>query len=224
VLHGYIDPEDYRVEDYTSRYADWLAEAGYYVFHPNYRNHPPSDEGENPFRIGYSLDTLNLMAIIRAQSLDPTSTLRRADGESIHLMGHSMGGGIAWRVITVRPEWVDAVAFYGSMNADEALNFEKIQEWTNGDGGDFELESAWYELEAISPIYHLRRSYSVPVEIHHGARDTTVPVEWSVEACERLQQYGFTVQCFTYNLSGHTFYGASENLFMERLIDFFNRY
>src|SRR5690554_6834974 len=44
VLHGYIPPRQYGTIGYTTRYADWLARAGYLVLHPNYRNHPPSDE------------------------------------------------------------------------------------------------------------------------------------------------------------------------------------
>lgn len=48
MLHGYIDPEEYEIVDYTRRYADALAEAGYFVIHPNFRNYPPSDIGPNP--------------------------------------------------------------------------------------------------------------------------------------------------------------------------------
>ena len=50
VLHGYIDPAEYDTLAYTQRYADALAEAGYFVIHPNFRNYPPSDEGPNPYR------------------------------------------------------------------------------------------------------------------------------------------------------------------------------
>ncbi|HRQ14989.1 MAG TPA: peptidase, partial [Promineifilum sp.] len=56
MLHGYIDPGEYEIVDYTRRYADALAEAGYFVIHPNFRNYPPSDSGPDPFRIGYAAD------------------------------------------------------------------------------------------------------------------------------------------------------------------------
>ena len=89
-----------------ANYADALTEAGYFVLHPNYRNYPPSDSGPNPFRIGYAADVLNLIGIIQRQSQDPYGPLRRADGEQIHLMGHSMGGGIA----PVARQWATSAA------------------------------------------------------------------------------------------------------------------
>ena len=95
VLHGYIPPSDYETVSYTERYANALAEAGYFVIHPNFRNYPPSDSGPDPYRIGFATDILNLIAIIREQSLDPSGYLRRADADDINLFGHSMGGGIA---------------------------------------------------------------------------------------------------------------------------------
>jgi len=59
VLHGFVTPENYQTLAYTTPLADALARAGYFVIHPNYRNHPPSDEGPNPFRVGYANDVLN---------------------------------------------------------------------------------------------------------------------------------------------------------------------
>ncbi len=132
VLHGYIDPDAYDVVPYTRRYADALAEAGYFVIHPNFRNYPPSDSGPDPFRIGYATDVLNLIAVIREQSQDPLGTLRRADADNIHLWGHSMGGGVTLRVLAVnRAPYLKAAVLYGSMSGDEALNYGRIRAWTN---------------------------------------------------------------------------------------------
>src|SRR5215216_1468349 len=61
-LHGYIDPAVYNTLDYTTRYADALASAGYIVLHPNLRGYDPSDDGENLFRVGMAIDVLNLVA------------------------------------------------------------------------------------------------------------------------------------------------------------------
>src|SRR5829696_273074 len=61
-LHGYIEPAVYNTLDYTTHYADALANAGYVVIHPNLRGYAPSDNGENLFRVGMAIDVLNLLA------------------------------------------------------------------------------------------------------------------------------------------------------------------
>lgn len=220
VLHGYVDPDDYEVEAYTTRYADKLAEVGYFVIHPNYRNYPPSDSGPDPYRIGYATDILNLIAILQEQSRDPDGVLRRAEATHIHLMGHSMGGGVALRVATVWPDAVKAVVLYGSMSGDEALNYEKISEWTDGRVGAFELDASAETLSQISPIDHLDRLQS-PIAIHHSRADDVVPVAWSEALCAELEALELPTECHFYNGMPHTFNGPTDELFMGRMITFF---
>lgn len=229
VLHGYIPPRQYRTMDYTTRYADMLARAGYLVVHPNYRNHPPSDETEAfaageqdaDFRVGYAVDVLNLLAIIQTQG-GQRGPLEKADTEQLHLLGHSMGGGIALRVITVNSD-VDAVVLYGAMSGDEAKNFQRILEWSNGQSGRWELAAAEEDLQRISPIYHLSRIQAA-VSVHHGALDDIVPAEWSWELCDLLRERGKDVECFNYPDAPHSFHDEVDRLFQQRVIDFFGRY
>ncbi len=223
-LHGYIDPANYQTIDYTTRYADALAEAGYLVLHPNFRNYPPSDDGPDPFRVGYARDVLNLIAIIRQQSKDPNGPLRRADADNIHLWGHSMGGGIALRVITINNDpYIRAAVLYGSMSGDEVRNFERIQEWSGGLAGDFELAAPQEMIAAISPINHLER-IEAAVSIHHSNADQVVPPEWSDDLCQRLEALDHPLECYTYEGLPHTFSGQGDALFIQRTIDFFHRY
>jgi dienelactone hydrolase len=221
VNHGYVSPAGYSTLAYTTRYADALARAGYIAIHPNYRNYPPSDEGPNPFRIGYTVDVLNLVALVRDQAGQP-GPLQRADRENIGLWGHSMGGGVTLRAITVDPE-IKAAVLYGSMSGDEKKNHEKILIWSNGERGQEELNTPEEDLERISPIFHLERIRSA-VSVHHGELDGTVPLEWSVDLCQRLDALGKTVECFTYPGQPHTFRGDGDQLFIQRIIAFFDRF
>ena len=229
VLHGYIPPENYGTIAYTTRYADFLARNGYLVIHPNYRNHPPSDQTEayaggrqtHDFRVGYALDVLNLLAIVENQA-GTSGPLARADGNALHLLGHSMGGGIALRTIVVYPD-VDAAVLYGSMSGDEYQNYERILVWSEGEVGEEELATAPEDMERIAPIHQLDRIRTA-VGIHHGAEDAQVPPAWSDELCERLQTLGKTVECFSYPGAPHTFHDETDRLFQQRVLEFFNRY
>jgi dipeptidyl aminopeptidase/acylaminoacyl peptidase len=220
VMHGLVNTSTYQTLTYTRPIADALASAGFLVLHPNYRNHPPSQSGPNPFRVGYAIDVLNLLALVRRQGgLD--GPLALADPDRVGVMGHSMGGGITIRVVTVDAD-IDAAVLYGSMSGDEKKNYERVLLWSNGEEGRAEYETAEADLVRISPIYH-QADIQAPLSIHHGDADTVVPPEWSTELCQDLKDLGKFVECFSYTDQPHNFTGESFLLLMERAVDFFNR-
>jgi dienelactone hydrolase len=220
VMHGYIPPQQYNTIAYTTRYADTLTRAGFLVIHPNYRNYPPSDEGPDLFRANQAVDALNLIAIIKVQAGRP-GPLQSADPNFIGMLGHSMGGGITLRTITISNA-VQAAVLYGAMSGDEQRNYEKIAEWSGRGRGLEELKASPDDLQRISPIFFLDR-ISAPVSIHHGDYDGTVPPAWSEELCQKLQVLNKVVECFTYPGQPHTFQGEADQLFMQRVVEFFNR-
>lgn len=222
VLHGYVEEEGYQVENYTAGYAAAFANAGYISIHPNYRNYPPSDSGPNQFRVGFAIDVLNLIAIANASAGQP-GLLQSARPDAVFLWGHSMGGGIALRAITVGAD-VQGAVLYGSMSGDERRNFEHIRDVLSaGDRGLEELSVPLEELQFISPAYFYDR-IRVPVSIHHGDIDDVVPLSWSAELCGLLQTLGKQVECFTYHNMPHIFYGLNDHLLIQRSIEFFQRY
>jgi dipeptidyl aminopeptidase/acylaminoacyl peptidase len=230
VLHGYVPPAEYETVAYTRRYADALAEAGYFVIHPNFRNYPPSDEGPDPFRTGFAIDVLNLIAIIREQSQDPLGTLRRANADDINLWGHSMGGGVALRVLAINPApYVKAAVLYGSMSGNEAWNYGRVQEWSGGRSGRFELNASPERMAQISPVNYLDR-IEAAVAVHHSRDDETVPVAWSEDLCRRLEELSaageipFAPECHFYEGLPHTFRGNGDLVFIERVANFFGRH
>ncbi|MBE2222752.1 MAG: alpha/beta fold hydrolase [Anaerolineae bacterium] len=219
VLHGFVEPDEYDVEAYTMPYADELAKDGFLVIHPNYRNYPPSDNGDNLFRAGYAIDVLNLIDIIKTQAGQP-GPLQNADPNRIFLFGHSMGGGIALRVLTVSQD-VRAAALYSSMSGDEQRNFEKVIVWSKGTSGTEELAASAEDLQRISPIYHLE-NITVPISIHHGTADGVVPPEWSYQLCEQLRELGKEVSCYRYPGEPHNFTAAARKRMIDRVSAFFN--
>lgn len=220
-LHGYIDPAIYSTLDYTTRYADAISSAGYIVLHPNLRGYAPSDDGDNLFRVGMAIDVLNLIALVQSQSrgTDPLST---AAPDRIGLWGHSMGGGISTRVLTVTDD-VRAAVLYGAMSGDERKNYEAILGWSGQTRGLEELNVPLEALNRISPMYFFQ-NITAAVSIHHGTADATVPLDWSILTCDQLTALGKSVECVYYQDMPHTFYGAGDEEFIQNMVRFFNQY
>src|SRR5215208_3967578 len=172
-LHGYIDPAVYNTLDYTAHYADALASAGYLVFHPNLRGYTPSDNGDNLFRVGMAIDVLNLIALVQSQS-GGTVPLKNANPDAIGLWGHSMGGGVTTRVLTVTDK-VKAAVLYAAMSGDEAQNYNAIREWSGQTRGLDELNIPVDALTRISSMYFFE-NITAAVSIHHGTADALVPM------------------------------------------------
>jgi dipeptidyl aminopeptidase/acylaminoacyl peptidase len=220
-LHGYIDPSIYDTFDYTTHYADALASAGYLVVHPNLRGYPPSDDGENLFRVGMAADVLNLIAILKA-SAGQLGPLEAADASRMGMWGHSMGGGITTRVITISPD-IQAAVLYAAMSGDEARNYEAIGAWSNGERGVEERAVPTGQLAQISPI-HFFGDITAAVSIHHGLADALVPVQWSMQTCELLRAGGKDVECHFYEDMPHTFRGQEDKEFIQYTLQFMNRH
>ncbi|GAA6757959.1 alpha/beta hydrolase family protein [Thermus oshimai] len=215
VLHGYVEPSRYRLLAYTTPYADWLAERGFLVLHPNYRGHPPSEGAPaRGLRHPYAVDVLNLLAEVRKGAFP------QADPARIVLFGHSMGGGIAQIVALVDPGLRGAV-LYGSMSGDERLNLERIRFWSGGTRGG-ELFALPPELLAAHSAWTYLEDLRVPLSVHHGLKDAQVPPEWSWVLCRRLKALKKPVECFSYP-AGHLFWGEAEAQFRARVAAFLGR-
>jgi dienelactone hydrolase len=221
VLHGFIEPENYVLTPYTTSYADALARAGYLVIHPNLRNFPPSDNGSDLFRTGLAIDVLNLIALIDQQAGQP-GPLALAQPDTIGLWGHSMGGGVALRVLAISPD-VDAAVLASAVSGDDKANFDYLFRATKGAKGKEERSTPDEVVAQIAPIHHLDRVHA-PVSIHHGRQDPGIPVITSEDLCQRLRILEKPVDCFFYPNEAHIFGPAGTELLMQRSREFFDRH
>lgn len=201
-LHGYIPPSEYETLDYSSRYADAIARKGFIVLHPNLRNFPPSDSVERgrDFYAGFTADVMNLLAYVRQEAGQADSIFKDADLNRMGIWGHSMGGGIALRVISLVPE-IKAAVLYGAVT----------QRYSNSTAG-FDV----IDLESSSAAY----------SVHHGLADEKVDVNGSYRFCAQLEEMGKEHECFFYEGAPHTFIrlGQDEPVFIERTVDFLEKY
>ena len=217
MCHGYIHPEKYATGNGTWQEADYLVRRGYITIAPDYRSHGGSDNGTSFFHIGYAEDVLNLIA-----SLD---SLKEADSSRIGIWGHSMGGGVALRAAVVSKK-VDAVAVFGSVSADERVNY--LYGMGNAPGaGAAQLgspQSAENRIvyRRVSPINYLDR---IPaLSIHHGQADSIVPFQWSQDLFKQAQKDGIEAELFLYPGAEHILVDADWQLAMQRTADFFDTY
>ncbi len=217
MMHGWVDPAEYSMLDYSTRYADALAEAGYLVVHPNLRGYGASQDAYDPIGIGDTIDVLNLLALVRTQAGE-AGLLEKADGSRIGIWGHSMGGGIVLRMLETDQD-IDAAVLYASINADERLNLEYFD--TDDGRGNTPIHTTDEVLRTLSASTYLDR-ITTPLSIHHGEFDTVVPLEWSDQLCTDLGTLQKEVYCYFYENQQHTFQNSGDTLFIQRMIDFFD--
>lgn len=207
--HGYIDPAIYTNGRGLKREQDYLAREGYVVIHSDYRNHAQSDDdpsSERNFRLGYAEDVINAILAVRAANLS------YIDGGRVGMLGHSMGGGVAYTIAVTRPDLVDAFVLFAPVSADVRDNFDK---WTRSRPevaseilsahGSFEENPEFWD--SISPRTYFQ-NIEDPLSIHHGTVDESVPLEWSQRAVDVLEELGKDVAFEVYPGEPHEFASA----------------
>lgn len=241
--HGFFARSVYNSGDGTDRAAAYLAQQGYITIAPDYRSWGGSDIGESFFYSGLVIDVINL--------LNAVPSIEEADPIRIGMWGHSMGGGVTMKVLTIDPR-VKAAVLYSTVSADMA---DIINRWGMGCFGDIaqgelivgcnssdvipndlplNLQAAYRfaasdadTLKKISPYYHLD-VVTAPVQIHYGTNDGEfiggTPPQWSVKLTQALRDAGKEAEMYQYDGEGHSFIGQPWFDFMNRTVRFFDQY
>lgn len=217
--HGWISPARYWSGADTWKAAEYLSERGYLTISSDFRGWGQSDNGDNFFRSGILIDTLNLISSL--------PSVPEADSERVGMWGHSMGGGLATKAITIDPR-IKAAVLYAPVSG---YDVEVFGRWGASIRRDLEpkLLEAYADalnrpefLVQTSPNYHFD-AVSAPVQIHIGTADRTTPPEWSTAIHQALLEAGQAGTLFEYSGQGHAFQGESWLLFMDRVSDFFDQ-
>ena len=208
--HGYIPPNVYKTTERYIAYVDQLARAGYVVFRIDYRGHDQS-EGEATGAYGspgYQVDVMNAVASLKQHP--------NVNPENIGMWGHSMGGYLTLRAMTISSDikagviWAGVVASY----PDLLYNWRRTGAftpspsstgrgwrgaWIEQYGTPEENPAFWDSVSATSYLSDL----SGPIELHHGTADDDVPVEFSIRLAELGRQHGQIVNLYTYEGDNH---------------------
>jgi dipeptidyl aminopeptidase/acylaminoacyl peptidase len=217
--HGYIPPPRYWSGADTWRAADHLAAQGYLTISPDFRGWGGSDSGDNFFRTGLVIDVLNLVSSL--------PSLPQADPNRVGMWGHSMGGGVTTKAITIDPR-IRAAVLYAPVSADDT---DVIRRWGRGvrGGGEDSIARVYQTasrdrgfLRLTSPIHHFD-FVTTAVQIHQGTADNTTPSQWAEAIWHALQAAGREVEYYSYPGQGHALQGESWDMFLQRVTDFFER-
>lgn len=221
--HGRIEPKEYLPERQYSRHCEYLGEQGFVVFKPDYRGHGNSQgEVETIFESGYAVDVLNA---ISALLLD--SRLRGNDkGGKIGIMGHSLGGNIALKVMEVRPDIKAGVIWGGAViSADQIL-----EKWFSDDarksiaeelikeyGEPKENPEFWKSISPINFVEYINGS----VLIQHGEKDESIPTSQAKQLEAALKLAGKEVALILYENGTHNFEGEIYTQAIQKATNFF---
>ncbi|MFZ5857659.1 MAG: alpha/beta hydrolase family protein [Chloroflexota bacterium] len=140
--HGWFSRTTYRSGDGTTRAAEYLNIHGYLTLSSDYRSWGTSDMGPSIFYSGLAVDVVNLLFAI--------PSIPQADASRVGLWGHSMGGAVTMKVLTIlgdnpsvgagspRPTGssrpvVRAAVLYSTVSADQA---DVLERWGLGCYGD----------------------------------------------------------------------------------------
>lgn len=223
VNHGYHPPDVYTNGRGLMREQDYLGRRGYIVLHPDYRNHAQSDDdptNDLKLRLGYTEDVINAALALRA------SQLSYVDDERIGILGRSMGGGVTLNAAIVRPDLWKAIVLFAPVSSDYVDNFER---WTRGDSQRRDLADRIIKTYGspdsdpgfwrnISPVNFFDR-IRVPVLVHHGTADESVPIEWTHRTVDALRAARKDVRFHSYPGQPHAF-TSQWPLSMQRTVAF----
>lgn len=219
MVHGYVEPAQYTRGLDAQGPAEALAREGYITLVPDLRGYMESDSGMNLFLSGWIADVINAGNALKK--------MPQVDAEHLGLWGHSMGGGIANRVMVVSDVF-DAVVLYAPISGDVD---EMFMDPFGGEarGVTQELVKALVAAlddpayrASLSPIHYLDRTRA-PVSMHVGTDDPVTPKEWARAIRDGLRRAGKTVEYFEYPGEGHAIQGTGKDQFYVRVRDFFNK-
>lgn len=217
MLRGYIDQETFKTGDGTRRVADVLSQNGYITIAPDFLGYGSSDEeAQNIFETRFQTYTLVLSLI---KSLDQVDNW---DKENIFLWGHSNGGQIALTILEITQEYYSTV-LWAPVSKQFPYSILFYTDQSVDRGKLIRSELANFEENYNPDLYSLDLyldSINAPIQIHQGLADDAVPVVWSDELVENLEDLEKEVTYYKYSGTDHNMVPSWETI-VNRDLEFF---
>ncbi len=207
--HGRMpEPKEYLPQHQYARHCEYLASNGFVVFKPDYRGHGNSQgEAETIFESGYAVDVLNAIEAFRVAVLPQGVMLEK---DKIGIMGHSLGGNIALKVMEVKPNikagviWGGAVAGFDEILSRWGKNnsLRPVAEELIANYGEPKSNPEFWK--SISPINFLKYIQAA-ILIQHGEQDESIPTSQAIVLEKALKFAEKPVELILYKNGTHNF-------------------
>lgn len=225
-FRGYVDREIYSTGVGSMRSAQEFAENGFISLSPDFLGYGESDNpSETSIEERFQTYTTALSLLSSARNLNSSfkdKGLNISSNGKIGIWGHSNGGHIALSVLAVTQKdyptvlWAPvtkpfpySILYFTDEFEDEGKALRKVV-------ADFEKD---YDVFKFSPnrYYDLIRA---SLQIHQGTLDDAVPLEWSNEFVEKLDELEIENEYFIYSGADHNLLGGWEEAVL-RSIEFY---
>lgn len=219
MLRGYVDQEIYQTGIGTRKSASVFAENGFITLAPDFLGYGGSDtQTENIFEARFQTYTTVLSL------LESLHSIKEWDKETIFLWGHSNGGQIALTILEITGK-----DYPTTLWAPVTKSFPySILYYT--DESEDKGKYIRHELAKFESLYNVD-SYSIdeylenikaPLQIHQGTADDAVPVEWSNEFVEILEELEIDVTYYQYPGANHNLVPSWDTV-IARDLNFFKK-
>ncbi|HMA69628.1 MAG TPA: alpha/beta fold hydrolase [Candidatus Mcinerneyibacterium sp.] len=208
INHGYIPPNRYSTDDSYKLVEGFFAKNGFITFKSDYRGFGNSDRHESWVynRLGQIRDVKILLNSINSFS--------EVDKNNIFVYGHSMGGEVTIKLLqTDKKSMIKAASLWAPCYE----RYPEVSLFFIRKGGGREAENVKERILQKIPEENFK-FYSVtnyvnfintPIVLHHGTNDKSVPLKWSLNLVNKLQEYNKNYKFYRYtddhNLSNNFF-------------------
>ena len=211
MARGYVEKDGYTIGTGTRNAAAVYAKNGYITIAPDFSGYGESDkEDENALgaRLVKPVEILDLIASL--------SSLPQVDLSRVYLWGHSNGGQIMLSVAevlgrrkSVKPdsrESVRGLTLWAPVSKPFPYNILYYTDEADDQGKWLRSEIAKFEADYDVYKYSIDRHLDwikMPLVVHQGTVDDAVPVEWSRELENRLDEQDKSYTYYEYPGADH---------------------
>lgn len=222
LLRGFVDPDMYQTGIGTRNAASVFARNGYVTVAPDFLGYGGSDDPDNDSfaaRVQRPITVLDLIESVKE--------LEYVDPNKIYIWGHSNGGQIALSILEITQAeypttlWAPvtkpfpySILYYTDEYDDYGKGLRKAL-------ATFET---FYDANDYSIVTYVDR-LKAPLQIHQGGADDAVPLEWSDEFVELVEEKNpeLPIEYYSYPTADHNL-RPDWNTVINRDLEFFGQF